>query len=74
MDNGKITCGIFLDHQILISRLEHFGIGRILLNWFKSYLTKSRQFEEINNTQSETHFNECFVPQGSVLGPLLFLI
>ena len=63
-----------MDHQILISKLEHFGICWFLLNWFKSYLTKRGQFVEINNAQSETLFNEYGVPQGSVLGPLLFLI
>ena len=46
----------------------------IPLNWFKSYLTKRRQFVEINNARSETLINEYGVPQGSVLGPLLFLI
>ena len=83
LGNGKITCGIFLDPQkafdtvdykILISKLEHYGICRIPLNWFKSYLTKRRQFVEINNAQSETVFSECGVPQGSVLEPLLLLI
>ena len=63
-----------MDHQILISKLEHYVIRRIPFNWFKSYLTKRHQFVEINNAQSETLFNECGVPQGSVLGPLLFLI
>ena len=63
-----------MDHQILISKLEHYGIRGIPLNWFKSYLTKRRQFVEINNAQSETLFNKYGVPQGSVLRPLLFLI
>ena len=79
LDNGKITCGVFLDlqkafdtvdHQILISKLEHYGIRGIPLNWFKSYLTKRRQFVEINNAQSETLFNKYGVAQDSVLGPL----
>ena len=61
-------------HQILISKLERYGIHGILLNWFKSYFTKHHQFVEINNAQSETLFNEYSVPQGSVLGPLLLLI
>ena len=63
-----------MDHQILISKLEHYGIRDIPLNWFKSYLTKRRQILKINNAQSETLFNEYGVPQGSVLGQLLFLI
>ena len=63
-----------MDHQILISKLKHYGICEIPLNWFKSYLTKCRQFAEINIAQSETLFDEYCVPQDSVLGPLLFLI
>ena len=58
LDNGKITWGVFLDlqkafdtvdHQILISKLEHYGACGIPLNLFKSYLTKRCQFVEINN-------------------------
>ena len=63
-----------LDHQILISKLEHYGIRGIPLNWFKSYLTKRREFVETNNAKSETLFNEYGVPQDLVLEPLLFLI
>ena len=63
-----------MDHQILISKLEHYGICGILLNWCKSYLTKCRQFVEINNAQSETLFNKYSVPQGSVLAPLLLFL
>ena len=83
LDNGKIACGVFLDlqkvfdtidHQILLSKLEHYGIWGTPLNWFKSYLTSHEQFVIINNVQSETLFNEYGVPQGLVLGPLLFLI
>ena len=81
MDNGKITCGVILDlqktfdtvnPQILISKLEHYGIRGILSNWFKNYLTMRRQFVEISNTQLETLFNKYGVAQGSV--PSLFLI
>ena len=83
LDDSKITCGILLDlqkafdtvdHQVLISKLEHYWICGIPLNWFKSYLNKRCQFVEIKNAQSETLFNEYGVLQGSVLGPLLFLI
>ena len=63
-----------VDHQILISKLKHYGIRGFPLNWFKRFLTKRRQFVEISNAQSETLFNERGVPLGSVPGPLLFLI
>ena len=71
LDNGKITCRVFLDlqkafdtvdHQILISKLEHYGICGILLKWFESYLTKHCQFVGKNNVQSETLLNEHGVP------------
>ena len=83
LDNGKIAYRVFLglqkacldhDYQILIAKLEHYGILEIPLNLFNSYLTKCYQFVEINNVQSEMLFIECGIPQGSVLVPLLFLI
>ena len=82
LDNGKIAYRIFLglqkgcldhDYQILIAKLEHYGILEIPLNLFNSYITKCYQFVEINNVQSEMLFIECGIPQGSVLVPL-FLI
>ena len=59
-----------MHHQISISKLECYGIHGILLNWFKSCLTKRHQFVEINNAQSKTLFNEYGAPQGSVLEPI----
>ena len=63
-----------MDHQILISKLEHHGIHGIPLNWFESYLTKHCQFVEINNAHLETLFSKYGVPQGSVLGPLYTIL
>ena len=83
LDNGKVRYGVFLDlqnafdtvgHQILLSKLEHYGICRSPLNWFKSYVTNHQHFVIINNVQSETLFIKYGVPQGSVLTPLLLLI
>ena len=54
-----------MDHQILTSKLERYGIRGIPLNWFKSYLIKHHQIVETSNAQSETLFNEYGVPQGS---------
>ena len=83
MDSGKYTCGIFIDlkkafdtvnHSILLAKLENYGIRGLINIWFKSYLTDRRQSIEIDNHISKEEKTLCGVPQGSVLGPLLFLL
>ena len=54
--------------------MEHYGIWEITLAWFTSYLNKRCQAVKINNTISNSLEITCGVPQGSVLGPLLFLL
>ena len=62
-----------VDHSILLSRLSHrFGIGGTALEWFRSYLSNRTQFVNVNGSTSECHVLKFGVPQGSVLGPLLY--
>ena len=83
LDSGKFACGIFVDlqkafdtvnHEILLMKLDHYGLRGTSNSWFKSYLDNRKQIVSLNGENSETKIMKHGVPQGSVLGPLLFLI
>ena len=63
-----------LDHSQLLRKLEYCGIRGVLLNWFLSYLSNRKQYVIIDDFKSELQQITCGVPQGSILGPLLFLL
>lgn len=63
-----------LSHAILLEKLRSCGIKGIALDWFKDYLFNRKQFCEINGVKSELNHIVCGVPQGSISGPILFLL
>ena len=83
IDRGEYTASLFIDfkkafdtvyHEILLAKLNVYGLEGKELNWFKSYLRNRRQYCKVNGKISKTKVVNCGVPQGSCLGPLLSLV
>lgn len=83
IDNNRKTAAVFLDiskafdtvnHSILTIKLENAGFRGPILQWFISYLSNRMQRVKIRNTFSDYLLSNCGVPQGSILGPLLFIV
>ena len=83
IENKMYSCGIFIDlskafdtvnHTILLRKLENSGIRGTAQKWFSSYFSNRKQYVPIGNVTSKHEPIICGVPQGSVLGPLLFLL
>ena len=63
-----------VNHSVLLKNMDHYGIRGITLDWFSSYLSERKQYVSVNGHISDYLDIFCGVLQGSVLGPLLFLI
>ena len=83
LDDKKITCSIFLElrkafdsvhHDIILKKLHHYGFRGTILSFFQNYLNNRKICAKINEKTSSFHSVKYGVPQGSVLGPILFLL
>ena len=83
-EKEQFTLGVFIDlskafdtvdHSFILKKLKLYGITEKNLAWFESYLSNRKQYIEIGeNSKTDLKYVTCGVPQGSILGPLLFLV
>ena len=83
IDKGEYVIGIFIDlqkafdtvnHEILLNKLAKYGIRGKCLDWLRDYLQNRKQLVKFDDATSAKHVITCGVPQGSILGPLLFIL
>ena len=83
VEEKKSSTGIFLDlskafdtidYNILLYKMDNYGFGGIVYEWFKSYLSNRKQYVNVDSNRSDLQHIICGVPQGSTLGPLLFIL
>src|ERR1700690_2401056 len=83
VDESEFSVGIFIvlskafdtiNHSILLDKLSYYSIRGIALDWFRSYLHSRQQYVFLNGVSSALKHIDCGVPQGSILGPLLFIL
>lgn len=83
LNKNKSILSVFIDFSkafdtvqssILLDKMYHYGVRGCVHDWFRSYLNNRQQYTIFNNTSSSTKPVELGVPQGSILGPILFLI
>ena len=83
LEKNLTSIGIFIDlkkafdtvnHSVLLDKLYHYGLRGQVYNWFKDYFTGRKQFVQLGNIKSNVQNITCGVPQGSLIGPLMFLI
>jgi hypothetical protein len=83
VEKNEYMIGLFIDlsrafdtisHDILFDKLKFYGVRGITLEWMKDYLANRKQFVVYNNAESKHDTLTVGIPQGSILGPLLFLI
>ena len=83
IDSKQHCAGVFIDlkkafdtvnHKLLVEKLSFYGVRGVANAWLENYLMNRKQYVVVDNQASSMQFIKCGVPQGSVLGPVLFLL